>query len=249
MVPFLLVGHPRAGNVFLTKILNQHPRAYCAGEVFNCNPAHEHVAYAAAALGRPAPIAAADLPELLARVGEREGRSCVGVTVFRHPVHTLSDDDVSRLIDAGPKVIVLARRNLLRAYFSWVRACRTNLWHYDGAGQPILWKGAPAPDLRNDDIDRLDVAAAKDWVQGTERFLKLVRERLAARGDRGLELSYEDLCSPNRAAAEPAVRAVFDYLGLDPVPFTVETLPTTDRTAYDRVQNRRELEASLGYAL
>jgi hypothetical protein len=246
---FLIVSHARAGNVLLASILNQHPRLFCAGEIYNTNAEHEHARYARSVLGRPDPLRAEDLPEFLERCRQKEKRESVGATLFSQPTHRLTTDEVLRYVQSDMKVILLYRQNLLKAFYSWRQALHSNVWHLDQTGAPIKWEGAGPPNVAAGELDYLDVAEARTWIEQTEGFLRRVNARLAARPAGGLRISYEELCGEHGSSLREVVSRMFAYLGVEEVPYEVKTLRTTAPTVYQKVKNREQLSAELGYPL
>jgi hypothetical protein len=244
---FILLGHPRAGNIFLTRILNQHPELFCAGEVFNVNWEHEHVFYARQTMDLTAPLTPDQLPKFFEACSRREARPNIGVTLFG-PLghgHTLSTEQAAQLVREGHPVLLLQRRNLLRSYCSWKLAFRSSIWHFDENGQPIAWRGCGTPTEMQEPL-HIDVGEAEGWISRTKGFLEAMEAALRGRQAPWLPLYYEDLCCADPIQSRNEVRKIFEYLGVKDFPYTVKTLPTRGHRASGEIANRAELESRLG---
>jgi len=175
-----------------------------------------------------------DLDRFLARFWSRpacrpsEDRP-IGAAGFKLHDYQLGDDDLARLATAHVDgVVMLRRRNLLKAAVSWAYAIKTDVWSRRGAAT------GPAP------VHALDVDEVAWFVDKTARTVEHWRGLLDRSGARWLELVYEDHVEPL------ALEGLYDFLGVEwhgPLAFRTERLSRAD---YAHVANAREIDRALG---
>ena len=258
---FVLLCHQRSGSNALDSWLSAHPRAGLYGQLFN--DTSEYRRNNAADLGLPLfrshpeslrhfglrpPLGARldrlrnvaarrehDLDAYLAAFRERFGRHENWLAAgFKLHDHQLVDADLERLLERHvDAVVLLSRRNLLKAAVSWAYAVRTRVWASRDRG------GTAAADKP---VLRLDPREISWFVDKSARELARWRTMLEAREVPWLDLEYEGLVEAGDTAA------LLDFLGLEPHPaqrFATRRLAAPD---YAHVANARELDARFGGA-
>jgi len=247
---FVILSHPRSGNHFLDAVLRQHSRVFPAGEIFHRTYSTGNEPwYAARVLGGER-VSLANLDVFFERVARKEGADRVGIRVFDARQHKLTDDEVAGLcLRSDIKVIMLARRNLLKAYLSRKRARLTGVWEVpvraqaDGAHCVVVGE-------KDDTLGCVDVEEAQRWIERTRGFLYYVKSRLEMAQKPYLKMFYEDLCLDGRTQTARLIETVFDHLGVPPLPtFAVKTRKQATPSFYESIQNRDELVRQFGYSL
>lgn len=126
---FVVLTLPRSGSHHLCGLLDSHPEVLCHQEIFN----PDHVWYSPCFSHKDDPVwtdrAArdADRVAFLEKIWQaREGSSTVGFKLFLFDHPSVLDAVVD---NRSVEVILLWRRNLLRAWTSWEVACRNEVWN------------------------------------------------------------------------------------------------------------------------
>lgn len=198
---FVVLTLPRTGSHLLCGLLDSHPDVLCHQEIFNPDNVWYSMRY-----GRRHDPAATDIGardrDRLGFLGgiwaDREDHASVGFKLFHFDHPELLDAVIG---DRGIAIILLYRRNLLRAWTSWEIACRTDIWN--SIDREKLGKREPV----RLDFDRESFLA---YGQKNRAMRTAMRQRLE-RADRvALEVSYEGL------TGEQDMAAVTAFLGLDP---------------------------------
>ena len=256
---FVLLCHQRSGSNALDAWLGAHPRVGLYGQLFN--DTSEYRRNNAADLGLPLfrshprsarhfglrpPLGARldrarnrlarrerDLDAYLRAFGERFGRDEDWLASgFKLHDHQLVDDDLDRLLERHvDRVLLLSRRNLLKAAVSWAYAVRTRVW----ASRPVDHAAAPPKPALN-----LDPREIEWFVTKTAEAIAHWRTRLRAGRAPWLDLEYESLIEAGDTGA------LLDFLGLEPHAaqrFATRRLAAPD---YAHVTNARELDARFG---
>jgi len=266
---FVMVAHPRSGTNFLGSILNQHPRAFWAGEVFQPDPAARRYVWEKAsefqALGhgsrqaRFSPHGPEQEPTLdgldglLGRFGQVTRREVVGFSLFSQEAgHVLTDPEVAALVlRRAVQPILLVRRNLLKAFVSLKRALATGAWHLDGSGNLVQYPNQVSrPNSLHQWMGAIDPGEAQAWIRSTARFLDQLESTLQRAGKPYLKLHYEDLCLSGQAMTCWEIDRTLAFLGLDPLrEFQIQRRQTAAAEFYDAIPNRRELIDATGFDL
>lgn len=253
---FALLCHQRSGSNALTSLLQQHDDIAMYGQLFN--DGLEYRGYHRETLDLPLfrPHPRADLhhgpsPPLKRRLEKlvlRFVSRATDVEAFTRAFHErfqpdravigckvhdfqLVDDDMRRFLGQLDRVVVLTRRNLLRAAVSWAVAIRSDVWvAHSTAGRR---RGATA-----DDPITLDVDEVRWFIDKTTRTIDTWRRLVEAAGIPALWLTYED----NIVGQD--LDPLWEHLGIGPVDGEFATRKLA--RSYDHVANAERLDAELG---
>lgn len=250
---FALLCHQRSGSNALTSLLQQHEQVAMYGQLFN--DGLEYRRHHRAAFGLPLfrPHPRADLhhgptPPLrrrleklslrfVARADDVEaytdafyGRFGAGAAVVGCKVHDfqLQDDDLARFLGRLDRVVVLTRRNLLRAAVSWAVALRSDVW----VAQRNRGAGRDQPPVT------LDPDEVGWFIDKTQATIATWQRLVGGAGAPALWLTYEEHVQGRRFAG------LWEHLGVDGLDadFTTRKLAR----GYDHVANAEELEERFG---
>ena len=211
---FILYAMPRSGSTALVHALNGNPAIVVAGEILN--PSYR--VYGDVSLASDwrrnlhlDGLLAGLASWLVLRRDGRRGQAAVGFKLLDEQLD-LHGTRLSALRDgcsllsgeAAPRVVLLARHNLSKAFTSRCTAHRTGVWYQNRSLSPIEAAPSPAPTE-----DETELQAYAEW---TKEHWAAIEEDLAAHGVPALRLYYEDLGH----APEDALRRVVAFLGLPP---------------------------------
>lgn len=251
---FAVLCHQRSGSNALTSALQQHPQVELYGQLFNNSLEYRrhHRDMLSMRLFRrhadslqhvgPNPSARKRIEDLALRSVRREHDVAPYVDTFFErfgadasavgfKVHDLQLDDADLLDMTGrlDRVIVLRRRNLLRAAVSWAVAVQTDVWvrRRDRHTDP------PPLQLDLDDIE---------WfIDKTQRSLDDWKRVLDRSDVESMWLEFE-----TAVEAPDGVGPVLDFLGVDrdvELSFATKKLAAAD---YAHVANAYEIDRRLG---
>jgi LPS sulfotransferase NodH len=221
----LLLAHPRSGSSNLHEILQLHPELEICNEPFNedrtswglqytnyCERVHDW----------------ASLETVLDEIFV----TCNGLKLLSYQ---LPEEWVIRLIGRPDfRVIFVRRRNVLQAVVSVLIAEQTQLWHRWDTSHPIESYYA--------ELEPLDVADVRARVHGLAGELQRLEKAIERQGDgRTRSLVYEDLFFADPAEQIRAMRALWSFLGLNPV--------SSDRIDYFLRPERSKLNSPATYRL
>lgn len=235
--PFLVLGTARTGSNLLVELLNSHPRLLTAGELFQPDVNADNIAGA----GLPEGFAVATYLEMrqhdpgacirhLRSLGAARGAAAVGCKLFHH--HTVADN---RLVDSllgmpDLRLIHLSRLDHVARYLSLQRAELSGTW-YTTADQ--------SPTKRSREPIHLDPRLMLHDLELTESLETRIRETFA--GFPSLDVSYEDLV----ADREGQMRRIFDFLGVEHVAPSSQSLKTGESDPRVMIANWEALESML----
>jgi LPS sulfotransferase NodH len=212
-----IVTTGRAGSELLVRMLDAHPAMRCDGEILTHAPAWPRAlvrgrARQTALQGQRAygfKIAANQLVWAVARLRPKlffDGLAADGFT-FVH----------------------LARRDLLRQALSFVRARASEVWHLDGAHQPV----PPTT------VDVVELISSMHWIEDQEVRLASLLAGLPVR-----RLWYEDHLERDNDRRE-TLRHLFAEAGLEPYEVPDALTKQTPTALTDVVTNLTEIEDRL----
>jgi len=216
----------RSGSRVLASLLDQHPRIFWDGEVFEPN----------SGLWEPG----RDAWPLLRRRMRLAGRSFYGFEAkFFHArlVGTTLPVFVERLFDLGfDRFVVLRRRNTLRKVVSSIRLHEEKRSHRRPGEATLHRIRVEVDDVRIDRDARPLVAYLEDYERGFEALDRLLAGRSV------LKLNYEDDIAddPRRA-----YRRCCEFLDLEPLPVDVAYGRTNPFPLGEMVINLPEVEKAL----
>lgn len=222
---FVLFAHARSGSSNLLKILRSHPRLRVAEEPFH----EKHPEWYP---DEPKYVdLVTDVPSLEAQLGALYAKyDGIKVLDYQLPEELYTH----LLLLPGLKVILLRRRNLLRAVVSGFIAKQTGVWNvWDAKGDVA----DACTNLRPVPLDA--VAEALEWQRELREYYGDVVARKPA-GER-LTLEDEQLYTDDMARNREAVRGVFDFLGL--------AMPRTGELDFYLDPRRSKINSRRTYAL
>lgn len=252
---FVLLCHQRSGSNALSAILNDDPRIGLYGQLFNPfleyrirNARNRFGAFAPhpqairhfglrpplrprleRSMLAPLPVSR-DLGRFVDGFWARGADAGRGTARgFKLHDYQVSDADLATLAAGhADAVVMLWRRNLLKAAVSWGYAIRTDLW---SSRKPAP---GPAP------VHRLDPEEIGWFIEKTAAVVAQWREVLDRSGGKWLELTYED------HVVQRDLQPLHDFLGLDwhgTPAFRTRRLSSAD---YGHIENARELDRRFG---
>ena len=228
MVPFVIVADLRTGSTLLSTSLNNHPRVRCYGELFHPDTFPDNQ------------LDEGDRFCLTGREVVREAFAANGAAAagFRAMIFLPmpSDPPWADSWDAlrdreDLRVIYLVRRDELAQYASIAIAEQMRIWH-PSPDDPVL-----RPENRP--TIAIDPQELRDWSRQRAALLQQRREHL--RDKPSLDLTYETLVSEWPAV----IRAVQDFLGVEPVALQPAKQKQERRPLSEVVTNYDELRATV----
>lgn len=220
---FVIVTSGRTGSELLVSLLNSHPAIICHSELLAAAPAFpdRYVASRAAVVG--------------VRRAEAYGWKLL-TTQFRYRGDLGDPLDYPRhLHDAGTRVIVLERRNLVQQALSWLRTGHgfdpARAEHHTTQGDSTRFEPQVfAPE---------EVLAGTYLVEVEARFLQDVATRTP-----NLRIVYEDdLLSPT--SHQRTLDRICAWLGIPPAPVSSHLVRITPHDTRAMIANIDEVEALL----
>lgn len=257
---FVLLCHQRSGSNALSAILNDDSRIHLYGQLFNPfaeyrirNSRNRFGAYAPhpealqhfglkpplrprleRALLSPFPVHR-DLGRFVGNFWARNAASNGGATPsalgFKLHDYQVTDADLTALAAKhADGVVMLWRRNLLKAAVSWGYAIKTDIWSSRKAA------AGPPP------THRLDPEEIGWFIEKTAAVVTRWRAVLEASGARWLELTYEDNVVPR------TLESLYDFLGVDSTGRLDFRTRRLSRADYAHIANAEELDRRFGDA-
>lgn len=180
---FVVLAAPRTGSNWLCSMLDSHPAILCHHEIFN----PERIIYAVSLR-----VGELDLGSVAARdrcpgaVIERLWQASFGHRWVGFKLNRGQHPEAFRQVldDRSVRKIVIKRRNRIKLFVSEQLALRTGEWE----SYPWSQRQAEKPKLRVSVEDDLRPHMAKN-----EDYYRRLEAALEARGERWLEVTYEDL--------------------------------------------------------
>ena len=200
---FVVLTLPRSGSHHLCGLLDSHPDVLCHQEVFNPDDVWYSPRFSKKYDPAWTDVAArdADRTGFLDKVWHaEEGHASIGLKLFFHDHPSLLDAVFG---DPSVAIVVLWRRNLLRAWTSWEIAQRNEIWN---SIERSKLENVPRVTLD------FDVRQFLAYAQKRQRAREDICRRLAELDHPFIEITYEDL------ARGAAIHEVTAFLGLDPAP-------------------------------
>ena len=221
----LLLAHPRSGSSNLYEILQMQPELRICNEPFNENRA----------------CWAPDNKDYRKLVHDWTSLEAVLEEIFTEfnglklQSYQLPQDWVRRLTDRPDfRVVFVRRRNILQAVISNLIAEQTGLWHRWDTNRPL--------DTYYAELRPLDIAEVRTRVAGLAQHLGLLETMIEGRTGRRIHrIVYEELFFAEPAPQARAVKALWEFLGLDPI--------TSDQIDYFLRPERSKLNSTAMYRL
>jgi uncharacterized small protein (DUF1192 family) len=221
----LLLAHPRSGSSNVYEILQLHPTLEICNEPFNADRASWGPGYRSYSDRVPDRAALeAVLDELFQRFN--------GLKLLSYQ---LPEEWVERLIHRPDfRVLFVRRRNLLQAVVSGLIAEQTGLWHRWDTNRPVESHYAG--------LEPLEVADVRTRVRELADEIQRLEAAIDRRSDgRAHSLLYEELFFAEPAEQGRTIRALWSFLGVDPI--------DSDRIDYFLRPERSKLNSQATYRL
>jgi hypothetical protein len=234
----ILMAHPRSGSTSLNRVLDLHPKLNILMEPFNEN-------FTNWAPGNKDYLSLIhdDVPSLKAQLAEifatYNGIKTLG--------YQLSDAQNTYLLQRPDcRVILLRRKNVLKAVVSVLISEQTNLWHKWDARQPL------AEYYRN--LQPLGIADIQTRIRELNALADFLERMVEARPDqRYIKLTYEAFYFAPVTEQERVMTAIWQLLELEPLPrsqyehfLRPEEMTMNSAETYALVPNIAEIEAACG---
>ncbi|MGD9720040.1 MAG: hypothetical protein AB7O59_02355 [Pirellulales bacterium] len=214
---FLVLSAVRSGTCLLQDYLNCSGRIRCYGEIIGADQPIYGNAYGMS----PERLRLHVESFFVKRPGRMVGAK---IMTFHLDELTLKLPELYEML-ARPKIVVLYRGNILEQFASFKLAMHYGVWHVNKPKH--LGTITLDPD---------------EFLAFAERERRMWRENLAALGDVGADvhvLSYERLAG----WPEPALREVFEFLGVPAVPAHSRLVRTNPQPPWRKISNYDEFVA------
>lgn len=234
---FIIFAHARSGSSSLYETLQLHPQLHILEEPFS----EDYTSWHSGANDYLARVTdAASLDVVLADIFAEYN----GLKVLHHQLP--EELYAHMLLAPGRKVILLRRRNLLRAVVSSLIGEQTGLWKTWDATKPLSEYYSHIAPIRVDQVLQ-GVAHLRESMGRYEQIVSSLAEGSL------LRLTYEDIYLGSPAETEAWFEGVFRFLGVEPLWSDQAGLfldPTRAQlnspATYEHIPNLREIERECG---